>query len=91
MWQDAGIFRHGGDLEAISDELAELDLNCHWGDVEGFEFQNMRDVAALITEAAILRTESRGAHYREAVPERDDVKWKKHIALRREKEARIVE
>jgi L-aspartate oxidase len=91
MWQDAGIFRHGEDLETAADELAGLDLNCDWHSVEEFEFQNMRDVSALITEAAVLRTESRGAHYREDFPERNDVKWKKHIVLRRDKEARIVE
>ncbi len=91
MWQNAGIFRRRDDLEAATDELAELDLNCDWDSIEGFEFQNIRDVAALITKAAIIRTESRGAHYREDFPERDDVKWKKHVVICRDKEARIVE
>ena len=90
MWHHAGLFRHGEGLEAISDELRALNLNCYWHSAEAFEFQNMRDVAALITEAAILRTESRGTHYREDFPERDDVKWKKHIVLRRGEAAKIV-
>ncbi len=90
MWHHAGLFRLGEGLEAISDELRALNPNCYWHSTEAFEFQNMRDLAALITEAAILRTESRGTHYREDFPERDDVKWKKHIVLRRGEAAKIV-
>ena len=90
MWQHVGLVRYGDDLETIIDELKAQNLNCYWHGVEAFEFQNMCDVAALITEAAILRTESRGTHYREDFAEQDDVKWKKHIILQREKPARIV-
>ena len=90
MWQQVGLFRSGEDLEAVFDELKTLNLNCYWDSVEAFEFQNMCDVAGLITEAAVLRTESRGTHYREDFPEQDDVKWKKHIALQRGAAARIV-
>ena len=90
MWQYVGLVRHGDDLAAIPDGLREIDLNCDWYSTEGFEFQNMRDVAALMTEAAILRTESRGTHYREDFPEQDDVKWKKHIVLQRGTAAQIV-
>ena len=90
MWQHAGLVRHGEDLEVIFDELKELNPNCYWHSAEAFEFQNMCDVAALIMEAAILRTESRGTHYREDFVEQDDVKWKKHIVLQRGKTAKIV-
>ena len=90
MWQHVGLVRHGEDLEVIFDKLKELNLNCYWHSVAGFEFQNMCDVAALITEAAILRTESRGTHYREDFVEQNDVNWKKHIVLQRGKTAKIV-
>ena len=91
MWHHLGPVRHGEDLAATLDELKVLKLNCHWQSVEEFELQNMHDVAALITGAAILRTESRGTHYRADFPKRDDVKWKKHIVLERGKPARIVD
>ena len=91
MWQNAGIFRHGGDLEATATRLAVLDLNCYWQGIEGFEFQNMLDTAKLITEAATARTESRGAHYREDVPERDDTNWQKHIVICRDKPMATVD
>jgi L-aspartate oxidase len=34
--------------------------------------------------AALKREESRGAHYRDDFPDRDDVVWKKHIVQHRE-------
>ena len=90
MWRHVGLVRCGDDLEKMVDELNALNLNCYWHGIEAFELQNMCDVAALITKAAILRTESRGTHYREDFPEQDDVKWRKHIVLRRGDVARIV-
>ena len=90
MWKHVGLFRDGEGLEAISDELKELNLNCYWDSTEAFEFQNMCDVAALITEAASLRTESRGTHYREDFSDQDDVKWRKHIVLQQGQAAKIV-
>ena len=89
MWQHVGPVRHGEDLKATFDELKGLPP-CYWHNVEAFEFQNMCDVAGLIREAAILRTESRGSHYREDFPEQDDLKWKKHIVLQQGKPATIV-
>ncbi len=90
MWRHGGLVRNGEDLEWIADELKALNLNGYWHSREEIEFQNMRDVASLVTEAAILRTESRGTHYREDFPEQDDVRWRKHVVLQRGKAARIV-
>ena len=81
--QNAGILRNERDLNATVDKLETLDLNCYWNSIEAFEFQNMLDVAKLIADAAIVRTESRGAHYREDFPERDDTQWKQHIVVGR--------
>ena len=76
MWNDVGILRSGTTLQAAHDILRDMYQACSWSSMAGFEFQNMLDVANLITEAAIIRRESRGAHYREDYPERDDVHWK---------------
>jgi L-aspartate oxidase len=83
MWRNAGILRNEKDMGATADKLATLDMYCYWTRVEEFERQNILDVARLITAAALLRTESRGAHFREDYPNTDDVHWKKHIVLRR--------
>ena len=90
MWRHVGLVRRGADLEMTLEELKALTLNCYWHSVEAFEFQNMCDVASLITEAAMLRTESRGTHYREDFAEQNDTKWESHIVLRRGDAARIV-
>jgi len=46
------------------------------------EVQNMVEVGRLITEAAMMRTESRGGHFRLDFPE-TILRWKKHIILRK--------
>ncbi|MNC75181.1 Fumarate reductase flavoprotein subunit [compost metagenome] len=51
---------------------------------EEYEFANMLTCCLLITEAALARHESRGAHYREDYPQRDDAQWQKHLLLIRE-------
>ncbi len=45
---------------------------------DALELRNLIDLAAIITECAINRTESRGAHVVIEHPKRDDVHWLKH-------------
>jgi len=47
------------------------------------ELQFLCDVGELCLTAALLRTESRGAHYREDYPEQDDPGWRRAVVLRR--------
>lgn len=51
---------------------------------EEFEFANLLTAALITTQAALVREESRGAHYREDFPERDDLLWRKHTLWHRE-------
>jgi L-aspartate oxidase len=51
---------------------------------EEFEFANLLTCAMLTAEAALIREESRGGHYREDFPERDDLVWRKHLLMHRE-------
>lgn len=51
---------------------------------EEYEFANMLTCCLLVTESALAREESRGAHYREDHPQRDDVQWRKHLLQTRE-------
>jgi L-aspartate oxidase len=46
------------------------------------EIRNMIEVGKLIAEAALMRTESRGGHFRLDYPETVS-RWKKHIIMRR--------
>jgi len=54
-------------------------------DINMLEFVNMLTVADLIIKAAIIREESRGTHLRSDFPEKDDICWKKHIVLKKDK------
>ncbi|NGM85488.1 L-aspartate oxidase [Paenibacillus sp. 7124] len=51
---------------------------------EDYEFANMLICSLLVTESALAREESRGAHYREDFPQRDDEHWRKHLLQIRE-------
>ncbi len=51
---------------------------------EEFEFVNLLTCALLASEGALLREESRGGHFREDFPERDDLLWRKHLLFQRE-------
>ncbi|MBI3977983.1 MAG: succinate dehydrogenase flavoprotein subunit [Chloroflexi bacterium] len=52
---------------------------------EALELGYLLDLAETIVASALVRTESRGAHYREDFPTRDDANWLKHtLAYRTE-------
>jgi succinate dehydrogenase/fumarate reductase flavoprotein subunit len=52
--------------------------------VDAIEVIDMVDVAEMIVKSASSRTESRGAHFMEDYPERDDANWLKHTSVQRE-------
>ncbi|WP_434511739.1 FAD-dependent oxidoreductase [Desulfitobacterium sp. AusDCA] len=49
--------------------------------VEGLENYFICTTARCIIEAALLRTESRGAHYRDDYPQRDNKSWLQHLVI----------
>lgn len=51
---------------------------------EEYEFANMLTCALLVAHSALAREESRGAHYREDFPHRDDTSWRKHLLQQRD-------
>jgi succinate dehydrogenase / fumarate reductase flavoprotein subunit len=46
--------------------------------LEAWELGCLLDLAEVTALSALNRTESRGAHWREDFPKRDDVNWLKH-------------
>ncbi|MGO0123085.1 L-aspartate oxidase [Desulfothermobacter acidiphilus] len=51
--------------------------------LEEMEFKDMLEVAYLVTEAAWMRTESRGGHYRADFPQ-PVPRWQRHLIFRRQ-------
>jgi L-aspartate oxidase len=78
MWQDAGIARTAPGLREALERLAEIGARLPAGATEEL---NMLQTAQLVVEAALLRKESRGGHYRADYP-RAKRTWKgRHIEL----------
>lgn len=85
MWEKVGIIRNKEQLEeAISFLNQYEDVNSN--NRNSFEVQNMLDISKLIAESALIRQESRGAHYRSDYPFQDDNNWKRHIIFVRSQE-----
>ncbi len=85
MWDKVGIVRDGKHLKEAMKELGQLEeiLLYEACSVDAMETYNILTVGKLITQAALIRAESRGGHYRKDSVMRDDVNWKKHVVLRR--------
>ena len=90
MWRDAGLFRNATGLEAAVQRLDasyERGLATLRAGRPGASFWrdfNLASVARLIARAALGREESRGGHYREDFPSRDDLHWKVHLVYERD-------
>jgi L-aspartate oxidase len=80
MWDHAGIVRNGDDLEAACDTLAAWEA---LPDEHRHELENLTLCGRLVAEAALVREESRGAHYRTDFPE-PQAAWRRHIVFRRD-------
>ncbi len=85
MWEQVGITRDAAGLRAGLEALDALGpANPRPGcRARLAEFQNMLTVARLIAQAALIREESRGGHYRSDFPERDDAQWRRHVVFDR--------
>jgi succinate dehydrogenase/fumarate reductase flavoprotein subunit len=91
MWTGAGVIRDAGSLEKILSRIEELKSigidspRKNIGDLKKYlELQNMLLLSDMICRAALLRTESRGSHYRNDFPEEDNINWLKNIIVRKD-------
>jgi L-aspartate oxidase len=80
MSRDVGVLRDEKGLTLAAEGLAALALRD--GGVPGtetWETTNLLTVAAALVQAARLRDETRGTHWRDDHPERDDEHWRGHL------------
>jgi L-aspartate oxidase len=80
-WEKAGLLRDAARLREAKAELAAMTLPSGDGR-RCVEARNLHAIATMIVIAALAREESRGAHFRNDFPQRDDVKFGKHSVLR---------
>lgn len=94
MWRRVGVVRNGADLAAavpeienVLDEISNAAgagsaiYNARWN--EAINTENLASIAEMIARSALLREESRGAHYRSDFPEKD-ANWLKNICMKPE-------
>jgi succinate dehydrogenase / fumarate reductase flavoprotein subunit len=98
MMDKASVFRDPKGLTAMREKLRELQARYRQVRVEDqsvryntellevIELGCLLDLAEVLVESALVRRESRGAHFREDFPKRDDPNWLKHtLAYKGEK------
>ena len=95
MWEKVAIVREEktlnealGQLQEMQKELADLDVSdkkqYNTDLVIALEVINMIEICILTVKSAIIRRESRGAHFRSDFPETKD-EWKKSIIINKNK------
>jgi succinate dehydrogenase / fumarate reductase flavoprotein subunit len=98
MMDKASVFRDAKGLTAMREKLRELRARYRQAKIEDqsacyntellevIELGGLLDIAEVLVESALARQESRGAHFREDFPKRDDPNWLKHtLAYKGEK------
>ncbi|MEU9718073.1 L-aspartate oxidase [Streptomyces sp. NPDC047976] len=92
MTEGAGVLRSAGSLAAAAEALETL-YTTALGElesrgktavpgVETWEATNLLCVARVLVAAAQRRAETRGCHWREDHPDRDDAEWRRHLVVR---------
>jgi L-aspartate oxidase len=83
MSDGVGVLRSAQSMEEAAAKVASLP-----GDFPGapgtgdWETSNLSVVASVLTHQALLRTETRGSHWREDFPDTDDEHWRLHLTSR---------
>jgi L-aspartate oxidase len=84
-WRHVGIIRSAASLEEVLHRARQWMDRPELEDSAGADIEvgNMALTTFLMATAALARTESRGAHFREDYPDREDPVWRRHIVLQR--------
>ena len=85
MWEKVGIIRCGKSLGEAREKLSEWQpiVGMRFETRKGLELKNMLTVASLITDAALKRKGSVGAHYRSDFPSKGE-EWQRHFCIRKQ-------
>jgi len=86
MWRNVGLIRRAEDMRSVIEEfarMAEEKINQRT--------KNFVGLAKLMVEAALWREESRGGHFREDFPARDDERWRAHSSQQINQPVKAVE
>ncbi|MEV7402736.1 L-aspartate oxidase [Streptomyces sp. NPDC091267] len=101
MTRGAGVLRSAGSLAAAAEELEDLHRSAALKagaaepkvavpGVDAWEVTNLLLVSRVLVAAARRREETRGCHWREDRPERDDENWRRHLVVRLTTDRQLV-
>jgi fumarate reductase (CoM/CoB) subunit A len=101
MWEHVAIIRDETGLMEAETKLNELETKTKDMNVQNFkEYNNglvtalevisMLKLAKLIVKSALLRKESRGAHFRSDYPEKNDFEYLKSFVLNKNEDVRTI-
>jgi len=86
MWQEAGLARSGPGLATLVASLEDWTAGA-WrvraaapADRDLRRLTSLLTVGLLVARGALRREESRGGHFREDFPHRDDIHWRRRVA-----------
>ncbi len=80
MTDKVGVLRSAAGMSrAIEDLAALLDRVEDDPRTESWSVTNLVTISSVLATAALLREETRGSHWREDFPERDDGQWRGHV------------
>ncbi|WP_328583079.1 L-aspartate oxidase [Streptomyces sp. NBC_00370] len=89
MSEGAGVLRSARSLGAAAEALEAVHQDVPYTDgkaaepgVDSWETTNLLCVAQVLVAAAQQREETRGCHWREDRPDRDDAHWRRHLVVR---------
>ncbi len=87
MWDKAGIIRNKDELEQalsiIEENLPKTRIETPGELIKMLELNNMQLISKAVCKAALMRTETRGAHLRTDFPEEDNKNWLKNIIIQK--------
>jgi L-aspartate oxidase len=86
MWRKVGLIRRADGLRSAIEELTAMA-----GEKVNDRTRNFVTLAKLMAEAALWREESRGGHFREDFPARDDERWRVHSARQNDRPISPIE
>ena len=97
MWDRVGVIRDGlklqralGEIGALREQLRIASLADHRALYQAAKLGAAVTAAEMICRAALMRAESRGAHYRSDHPDEDNESWLKNIEISRRNDEMVL-
>lgn len=88
---DAGVLRSSDSLTSASGALArQAEASGGRPSTEDWETTNLHQIATVLVHHARVREETRGSHWREDFPDRDDVRWRTRLVTHRTEDGTLI-